>query len=279
MTIHEDERRFKCGYTMCPGNKGGNLLDLYCLSTKTNLETAVLHWAKELKLEEAVPDTQSLVAELSEKGDKFLSEKDYDSAISTFQQIVHLVPEQLDIQEKLAGLFISSENIPSAVNQYKIMAKIVLSQSKFGHAETYLEQALKLSPESDDISNELTEFYISQKKISKAVQLLENKLNQTQNNQKKKTILDKLVSLDPDNLQWLESKGKLEAELGLSENAATNFRKILKLHEEKKDMANVCTTLEKLIALEPENDEWSNQLTLRLIESGKKKKDSKKLLN
>jgi tetratricopeptide (TPR) repeat protein len=278
MTVDEENRHFKCGYTMCPGNKGGNLLELYCLSTKATLETAVLHWAKELKLEEEVPDTQNLISELIDKGNKLVLEKDYDSAISTFQQIVHLVPEQLDIQEHLAGLFVTTENIPSAVNQYKTMAKSAISQSKFDQAETYLDQALKLSPESDEISNELIEFYISQKNVSKAVSILENKLKQTENIQKKKTILDKLVTLEPGKLEWLETKGNLESELGLSENAADNFWKILELHKEKGDLPNICLTLEKLIPLEPGNDDLPNQYALCLIESGKKKDGYKKAI-
>ncbi len=269
--MDEENRHFKCGYTMCPGHKGGNLLDLYCLATKTTLETAVLHWAKDLKLDEEVPDTQNLINELTDKGNKLVSEKDYDSAISVFQQIVHLVPEQLGAQEKLAGLFVTTENIPSAVNQFKSLAKSAIAQSKFNQAETYWKQALKLSPESDEISNELIEFYIAQKKVSEAIHMLENKLKQTENIQKKKTILDKLVTLEPEKLEWLEIKGSLENELGLAENAAANFKKILALHEKNADLSNICLTLEKLITLEPENDDWSNQLALRLIESGKKK--------
>ena len=278
MTLDDSEHKYKCGYSLCPGYKGGSYLDFYSIASHTSLETAILHWSKELKLEEEIPGSEEWLNELMQKGEKSIQEKNWEAAKEIYQQIIRLLPERLDLQKKVAELYESSEEIPEAVKQYITISKIALQNLNYEEVENSLTHALRLSPESDEITQELIELYIQQNKKQEATKLLEKQLEKTENPDKKRTVLDKLTSLEQEEIRWMEALAQLDEEAGESENAISQYQKILKIHETNKDLQKTESILGRLSVLDPENLEWKTKLALSCLESGEKEKGYKQTL-
>ncbi len=57
LLINTKDKSFKCLQSLCPGNKGGDLISFYALSRGLDYDTALMELVKQLELSVDLPNT------------------------------------------------------------------------------------------------------------------------------------------------------------------------------------------------------------------------------
>ena len=177
LSVYKDQLKYKCAYTLCAGNKGGTLLDLYCQTLKQPLTTAILYWAKELKLEAQLPATDELIADAMTRAESLATAGNRSAAISEFQNLIDFAPANWALWQRIIELQQAEGNLDAAAEQGFTAAKRAEDKKDRNQSIAFLEQVVDLKPDYLPSSELLAEFYQQLKQTDKAVNLWQKTLD------------------------------------------------------------------------------------------------------
>jgi tetratricopeptide (TPR) repeat protein len=274
LTIYKDQLKFKCAYTLCPGNKGGTLLDLYCQTTKQPLTSAILFWAKELKLEGQLPATDELIADAISRAESMAKSGNRDGAIQEFQNLTEFAPTQWTLWQRIIDLYQAQGNLESAAEQGFKAAKIAESKKEQQQYQLFLEKIVGLQPNYLPASELLAELFYNQKLTDQAVQLWNQNLPiylQNNNFDSAITVLEKLIDLYPDKAEYKLQAAEIYPQAGKKELAVRVLEKLLTQYQYQSNFDEVISVLDRLRHLVPTEVKWQKQLAEAYIATDKTK--------
>jgi tetratricopeptide (TPR) repeat protein len=275
LTIYKDQLKFKCAYTLCPGNKGGTLLDLYCQTMKQPLTTAILAWAKELKLEGQLPATDELIADAISRAESLAKSGNRAGAIQEFSSLKEFAPTQWNLWQRLVELYQEDKNLEAAAEQGFLAAKLAEEKKDRLQSMQFLETVVGFQPNYLPASELLAELYLQQKMTDKAVQLWQNNLPIYLEKDEFKSaisILEKLIEFYPDKPEYKLQAAELYPKVGQNDLAVHILEKLLTQYQYQANFDDVISVLDRLRTLAPNEIKWQKQLAEAYIQTNETSK-------
>lgn len=274
LTIYKDQLKFKCAYTLCPGNKGGTLLDLYCQTTKQPLTSALLFWAKELKMEAQLPATDDLIADAITRAESMAKRGNRAAAIQEFINLTEFAPTQWSLWQRIIDLYKADNNLEQVAEQGFKAAKLAEEKNDRQQYQLFLETIVGFQTGFLPASELLAELYYSQRLNDKAVQLWQQNLPvylQSNNLDSAITILEKLIDLYPENSEYKLQAAELYPRVGKNDQAIRVLEKLLNQYQYQANFDEVISVLDRLRKLVPTEVKWQKQLAEAYIATDRTK--------
>jgi tetratricopeptide (TPR) repeat protein len=102
----------------------------------------------------------------------YLNKNEIDNAIITYRSALSLAPDNITLRTGIAELNKKTGKPEEAAAEYQAIANEFIQVHKWKEAVPYLEEALQLLPEDDDLISRTVEAYLATRQFDKAVPLL-----------------------------------------------------------------------------------------------------------
>ncbi|MDI6783108.1 MAG: tetratricopeptide repeat protein, partial [bacterium] len=270
LTVYKDQLKYKCAYTLCPGIKGGTLLDLYCQTTKQPLTTAILSWVKELKIEGQLPATDELIADAISGAESLAKSGNRAGAIQEFSSLKEFAPTQWNLWQRLVELYQEDGNLEAAAEHGFQAAKFAEEKKDRPQSLQFLETVVGLQPNYLPASELLADLYLQQKMTDKAVQLWQKNLPvylEKNEFNSAVSILEKLIEYYPDKPEYKLQAAELYPKLGQNDLAVRVLEKLLTQYQYQANFDAVISVLNRLCNLAPNEIKWQKQLAEAYIQT------------
>jgi tetratricopeptide (TPR) repeat protein len=92
--------------------------------------------------------TEQAIAYLKQLLDSRINKAQFDPAIQTCQQILHIDPEEIDVRMRLATLFVQKGEPKNAIEQFSTLADALLEHNRYEDALACLRKIIEIDPDS-----------------------------------------------------------------------------------------------------------------------------------
>ena len=244
---------------------------------------------------------------------QYAMQKNVAAAEATLLSLLQTNPDDLEVQVALGDLYAGNGNYkkaealynevkgktPKDTACYVKIAKVNMAQSLWGRAAVELEQALKISPQSNDITALLAHVYLLQKKASAATALAESRISKNskdafafnllgeiqriqgnfpkaEENFRKSLSIAPLWPLPQDNLVSLyflqgrknDAINWLETVIKTYPDNYNSYMSLAQLYVKTRDDKKAVETYERVLARKPDLWVAANDLAFFLADSG-----------
>lgn len=170
LIIDRRTRRYRCSYSLCGGNKGGDLIDLYAKANDIGYDEAVQQLVKMLEISVDLPPAQDFVQETLEVSGNYLALRSYDDALEGYQKVLSVEPENL---RALKGLIEIHKGRNEEEKRLKILGRLAaasLKQNDFTQAAECCREILEKDPNNVDTRLQYIECLVGQEEPHRALE-------------------------------------------------------------------------------------------------------------
>lgn len=160
LIINTQDKSYRCSYSLCPGNKGGDLIGLFALSYGLDYDQGVAKIAKDLNMEIELPTTQEFIDKTVEVAENYLELGVLDEAEKGFSKVVEIQPNNIEAQKGLLEIFNIQKNEELIINQLKLVVCLLLEMRQLEETLVYCTQLLDKIPESKEAHSWMIECHI-----------------------------------------------------------------------------------------------------------------------
>jgi chromosomal replication initiator protein DnaA len=160
LIINTQDKSYRCSYSLCPGNKGGDLISLYALSHNLDYDQGIAKVVKDLNMEIELPTTQEFIDKTVEVAENYLELGVLDEAEKGFSKVVEIQPNNIEAQKGLLEIFNIQKNAELIINQIKLVVCLLLEMRQLEDALLYCTQLVEKIPESKDAHSWMVECHI-----------------------------------------------------------------------------------------------------------------------
>lgn len=169
LIINPKDKTYRCSYSLCPGNKGGDLISLYALSRGTDYDDGLSVLVKELGIDIDLPTTQEFIDKTVEVAENYLELGVLDEAEKSFSKVAEIQPNNLDTHKGLLEIYTKQANKDKAEKELRKVADILISTRKFEEAKNYCNQILEKAPEQKESHYLMLECYLGLEEYQEAL--------------------------------------------------------------------------------------------------------------
>jgi len=159
LLISQKDKTFKCSYSLCDGNKGGDLIRLYALSMGIDYDEALTRLVNELELDVELPTTQEFIDKTVEVAENYLELSIYDEAERNFLKVLEIQPDNLAARRGLIEVYTESQKPEQLKEQIVALIDALINKKEFDECIKYCEQLLEKEPDNLEVREKLVEAY------------------------------------------------------------------------------------------------------------------------
>ncbi len=159
LIINLKDNTFKCSYSLCGGNKGGDLITLYALSTGIDYDQAITRLVNELELNIELPTTQEFIDKNIEVAENYLELSIYDEAERNFQKVLEIQPENLSARRGLIDVYTETNETEKLQEQFASLVSALIANKEFDECIKYCNQVLEKDPNNLETRENLIAAY------------------------------------------------------------------------------------------------------------------------
>lgn len=211
---------------------------------------------------------------------KLLAKNNVEKALKELQMIVREDPKDLRVRQKIAELLARQGNVAEAMREFQVVAEAYERGGFYPKAAAIYKQMLRFEPNSMRWHLSLGEIYLQLALMSDAADHFNIVARHSEKNgtvQERSDIYQKLLRLNPDNLEYAEKLADLYAKEGDAAAAADVWKALVPALEGREDWENLTRVLERLSALKPEDIELVQRLANHYLDRGDAKRALAKL--
>ncbi len=178
LIIDRERKDYRCSYSLCPGNPGGNLIDLYAKVNEISADDALQELVEKLSLDVELPPTAEILQRLLEEGENFVyllgteesrPELYLEEAHKRFQRILEVDPSH---PKGLRGLYKVLEYKGETEKLPELSRKRIAAEHELGRNEEVIalcRNHLELESESVDVRRHLVQALLKLERQEEAV--------------------------------------------------------------------------------------------------------------
>lgn len=275
LALDKQNKTFRCRYTLCPGFKGGNMVEFWAIYKDISPEKAAFELVKMFSLQIKLPQEKELIEKEISLARDALNNNDYATARQHVNKALEYDPKNVQAN-KLQAMLDYEEN--SATQFFSQLSKMKdLAQEKkettqilelLSQISDYNEPSIKITHKKLEILQALDD---QQAVIGELMSLAS--MYQASNFLDKALFLyNTIIEYEPTNM---EAKDAIVQLLPRAENQQTAVDLFFKLYENHMNDQNhkaALQDLEEILALQPTNGMAYEELSNLYISLGNKKK-------
>jgi len=159
MLIEAEEKRFRCSYTLCPGARGGNLIQLYALAKGVSEGQALPELVEAFGLNVDLPTATAFLERTLSIAQNFLEMEVAEEAEAAFRKALEIDPQSLRGHRGLVAALALGKKTEQARAERLELARLAREQGQLEMARQSLEEHLAERPEDDPRRLELIEVF------------------------------------------------------------------------------------------------------------------------
>jgi len=202
---------------------------------------------------------------------KFLSKGQIPKAIGEYQKLVQAFPKDVRNRQKLAELFSRDKRHEEALAEYEAVARHYTETGFYLKSIAVFKQMQKIEPSRVDIYHHLAELNEKQGLVGNALTEYRNLVSFYDKNEMHNEaieVLEKMVVLDPDNLNFSAKIAECFMACGKNEEAFEKFQSIIESLVEKNEFSKIVKLYERFLDLCPEDGTSRLPFATALLKSG-----------
>lgn len=202
---------------------------------------------------------------------KFLSKGQIPKAIGEYQKLVQAFPKDVRNRQKLAELFSRDKRHEEALAEYEVVARHYTETGFYLKSIAVFKQMQKIEPSRVDIYHHLAELNEKQGLVGNALSEYRNLVSFFDKNEMHNEaieVLEKMVVLDPDNLNFSAKIAECFMACGRNDEAFEKFQSIIKSLVEKNEYSKIVKLYERFLDLCPEDGTSRLPFATSLLKSG-----------
>jgi len=169
LIINPKDKTFRCSYSLCPGNKGGDLLNLYSLAKGLDYDQGVTQLVKEMKIDIELPTTQEFIDKTVEVAENYLELGALEEAEKGFSKVSQIQPSNIDSHKGLLEIATLQKDEDKIREELKHVVGLLLGARQYEDALTYCNQLVEKMPESKEAHTWMVESYLGQEDYQSAL--------------------------------------------------------------------------------------------------------------
>ncbi len=179
--------------------------------------------------------SSSRTSKLKKKADDFFQKGRYDRALSYYQRVLEADPGDTFIHQRIADCYERLDQKGDAVQALLKLAEVYQNDGRNTHALATLRRAQRIDPGNVDVLEKMAELLNAQKNTLEARSILQQLVDvYTRQNRLTKVLetLEKLLAINPNDLNLHYRLAQIKAEIGRTDEAAQTYADLtLKLLE------------------------------------------------
>ncbi len=206
---------------------------------------------------------------------KFISKGQISKAIGEYETLVGAFPRDVRNRQKLAELLSRDKRDEEALKEYEAVAKNYTETGFYLKAIAVFKQMQKIDPSRLDIYHRLAELNEKQGLVGNALTEYRNLVayyEQHQRHQEAADVLEKMLELDPDNLNLVAKIAECCMALDQNDQAFEKFQAVVGALVAKGDHAKVIKLYDHFLGICPEEGTTRLPLARALLNSGSSSK-------
>ncbi|MBN1901808.1 tetratricopeptide repeat protein [Candidatus Sumerlaeota bacterium] len=169
LIINKKDKTYRCSYSLCPGNKGGDLISLFALSYNLDYDQGVAKMVKELNMDIELPTTQEFIDKTVEVAENYLELGVLDESEKYFSKVVEIQPNNIEAQKGLLEIYNIQKKNDIIIKQLKIVVSLLMEIRQLDDALIYCSQLVDKVPESKEARHWMVECYLGQENLQAAL--------------------------------------------------------------------------------------------------------------
>ncbi|MBM3333630.1 tetratricopeptide repeat protein, partial [Candidatus Sumerlaeota bacterium] len=168
--IDQRVRRYRCSYALCPGNKGGDLIDLYARARKIEYNDAAQQIVEALKIAVELPLTDDSIRRTMEIAENYSLLGAHQEAERCYKQVLSVQPDSVAALKGMLEVH-RLRNEPEQV--FAILERLVnlsWDQQDYTSAMAYCQHLLEKRPDDVAARMKYAECLMVQNEIQKALE-------------------------------------------------------------------------------------------------------------
>ena len=202
---------------------------------------------------------------------KYISKGQIPKAIGEYRKLVDAFPKDVRNRQKLAELLGRDNKNQDALAEYEVVAKHYTETGFYLKAIALFKQMQKIDASRVDIYHRLAELNENQGLVGNALTEYRNLISFYEKNQMYREaieVLDKMLELDPENLNFAAKIAECYKASGQNDEALKRFQSIIEPISEKGEHLKVVKLYERFLDICPEDGNSRIPLALALINTG-----------
>ena len=202
---------------------------------------------------------------------KYISKGQIPKAIGEYRKLVDAFPKDVRNRQKLAELLGRDNKNEDALAEYEVVAKHYTETGFYLKAIALFKQMQKIDASRVDIYLRLAELNENQGLVGNALTEYRNLISFYEKNQMYREaieVLDKMLELDPENLNFAAKIAECYKASGQNDEALKRFQSIVEPISEKGEHLKVVKLYERFLDICPEDGNSRIPLALALINTG-----------
>jgi len=202
---------------------------------------------------------------------KYISKGQIPKAIGEYRKLVDAFPKDVRNRQKLAELLGRDNKNEDALAEYEVVAKHYTETGFYLKAIALFKQMQKIDASRVDIYHRLAELNENQGLVGNALTEYRNLISFYEKNQMYREaieVLEKMLELDPENLNFAAKIAECYKASGQNDEALKRFQSIIEPISEKGEHLKVVKLYERFLDICPEDGSSRIPLALALINTG-----------
>lgn len=213
---------------------------------------------------------------------KMLAKGQVSKAISEYQTLIGAFPKDVRNRQKLAELLSRDKRSDEALTEYTAVARHYTDTGFYLKAIAVFKQMQKIDPSRVDIYHRLAELNEKQGLVGNALSEYRNLVAYYDKHamyREATDVLDKMLALDPDNLNFSAKIAEYHLASGREEEAYEKFQEIIASLVVNSEHARIIKLYERFLEICPEDGTARLPLARALLNSGSTEKAIQVLKN
>lgn len=169
LVIEKGNKNYQCSYSLCIGNKGGDLIDLYAKFLNLGYDECLQKLVKDMKLDVELPLSPEMIEKIVEVGENYLELGAIEDAEKEFKKAVGFASQSISAHRGLFEVYLLHNDDKNILKELEILIGLEFDDDQYEETIKHGEIYLSKKSDSNEIREKIAQSYIKLGDINSAV--------------------------------------------------------------------------------------------------------------
>lgn len=238
----------------------------------TLVPTSTENWLKLAEVEHSLGNIDSAKEAYFELHKIYSDQKNYPGALTQLQKILDLDPDNVQALRAMAQIQQTMGDELLALKHYKRVAEILFEKGELQESEEAFKQVLSISPDDLTALNRLAEVYESLDRKNDLLDIWQRLVNLYREREAYGRLIEvcqRILAVDENNIFALQNIATAYENTQQVDEAIKYYFQVCEIYKTTEgDPISRRRTLEKILSLQPENEQAMEDMVFLLLDSG-----------